>query len=67
MPATIGVLDGQAMVGMNELELERLAEKPTGDGKRGWGGRGAVKVSRRDLAAVLALGGRGGTTVAGTM
>jgi len=49
------------MVGMGKGELERLAEKGEG------GGKGAVKVSRRDLGPALALGRRGGTTVAGTM
>jgi len=47
------------MVGMSEKELERLAEKNEEVG--------AVKVSRRDLGPALALGRRGGTTVAGTM
>lgn len=55
-PATIGILDGGLIVGLTEKELRRLAES-----------EGAAKVSRRDLAAALAAGGPGGTTVAATL
>ncbi|WP_374663995.1 pseudouridine-5'-phosphate glycosidase [Ramlibacter sp.] len=54
-PATIAILGGQIRIGLAEDELEQLA--------RG----GALKVSRRDLPAVLASGAAGATTVAGTM
>lgn len=54
-PATIAVLGGQIRIGLSDDELEQLA--------RG----GALKVSRRDLPAVLASGAAGATTVAGTM
>lgn len=55
-PATIGFLDGSLHVGMSEAELERLAEE-----------KDAYKVGPRDFATVIAKGGSGGTTVAGTM
>ncbi|KAI9761670.1 MAG: hypothetical protein M4579_000904 [Chaenotheca gracillima] len=64
VPATIGVLEGIARVGMSADELIALtasAGKPS-----------TIKVSRRDLGYIcgLGLGGRklnGGTTIAGTM
>jgi pseudouridylate synthase len=57
VPATIAVLDGRFVVGLDRAALERLA-KLSG---------GVVKASRRDLAAVLARKGTAGTTVAATM
>lgn len=54
--APIGLLDGKVRVGLGEAELERLAS--AGE---------VAKVSRRDLAAVLARGAAGATTVAGTL
>jgi pseudouridine-5'-phosphate glycosidase len=57
IPATIAVLDGRLVVGLDRAALERLA-KLSG---------GVVKASRRDLAAVLARNGTAGTTVAATM
>ena len=57
MPATIALLDGRAHVGLDQLQLERLART----------GVDAVKCSRRDLAYVLATSKVGATTVAGTM
>lgn len=64
VPATIGVLDGVAKVGLETEELIRLAGSAGQSETR--------KVSRRDLAFACGLGspGRrlhGGTTVAGTM
>jgi pseudouridine-5'-phosphate glycosidase len=56
VPATIAVQDGKIRVGLSDAELEALARDP-----------GAHKLSRRDLAAALAQGSRGGTTVAATM
>lgn len=47
------------LVGLGEEELAELSDPATG--------LDAVKVSRRDLGAALALGRTGGTTVAGTM
>lgn len=55
-PATIAVIGGRIRVGLSDEELELL-------GRSGE----AMKVSRRDLPAVLASGGLGATTVAGTM
>lgn len=55
-PATIAVMDGRIRIGLADADLELLGR--SGD---------AAKVSRRDLPAVLAGGGLGATTVAGTM
>jgi pseudouridylate synthase len=56
VPATIAVVEGRVCVGLNDIQLERLAT-----------GKDVSKVSTRDFAAVLARGGSGGTTVASTM
>ena len=59
-PATIAVVDGHIRIGLDDALLERLARA----------GPQALKVSRRDLPAVLADGATspmGATTVAGTM
>ena len=55
-PATIAVIGGRIRIGLSDDELDLL-------GRSGQ----AHKVSRRDLPAVLASGGLGATTVAGTM
>ena len=55
-PATIGILDGRLVVGLEESEIRRLGETD-----------GVAKVSIRDLGPVLASGGAGATTVAGTL
>jgi len=57
VPATIAILDGAARVGLAADEIERIARS----------GRDIAKVSRRDLPIVMARGGAGATTVAGTM
>jgi len=54
VPATIGVLDGQIVVGLTDAEVERIAN-------------GAVKVSSRDLGPALVRNAVGATTVAATM
>lgn len=54
-PATIGILNGQILVGMSETQLETFAQTP------------CVKVSRRDLSTVVGLKKDGATTVATTM
>lgn len=54
VPATIGVLDGQIVVGLSADELEHIAA-------------GAIKVSSRDLGPALARRAVGATTVAATM
>ncbi len=56
VPATIALMDGQILVGLEETDLEKLATS-----------EGVVKVSRRDFANVLATGKIGATTVASTM
>ncbi len=56
VPATIAVMEGRLKIGLDEGELERLAKT-----------KGAMKLSRADLAYALATGRAGGTTVAATM
>ncbi|RYF37677.1 MAG: pseudouridine-5-phosphate glycosidase, partial [Comamonadaceae bacterium] len=56
-PATVALIGGRIRIGLADQELELL----------GRAGQAAHKVSRRDLPAVLASGGLGATTVAGTM
>lgn len=56
VPATVAVLGGRLCVGLEEAQLARLAE-----------GEGVRKVSRRDLALVVARREDGATTVAGTL
>ncbi len=56
VPATIGVSAGRLCVGLEAGVLERFAR-----------GQGIAKVSSRDLAASVAGGGDGATTVAGTL
>lgn len=55
-PATIAVLDGVLHVGLTDMQLEKLAQA-----------KGVAKLSRADLAACMARGGTGATTVASTM
>ena len=55
-PATIGLLDGKLHVGLNNTELERLANEDN-----------VYKVGPRDFATVITKKACGGTTVAGTM
>jgi pseudouridine-5'-phosphate glycosidase len=56
IPATVGVIEGQVILGLDEAELERLAL-----------GEGAHKLTSRDLAWARAAGVDGGTTVSATM
>lgn len=56
MPATIGIIDGECVVGMTAAEIEEF-------GKR----KGIAKVSRRDLPVIMATKAWGATTVATTM
>ncbi len=55
-PATIGIFDGNIVVGLNADEIVRLGTE-----------KHVQKVSRRDLAITLATKQTGATTVAGTM
>ena len=56
VPATIAVLNGQVHIGLSDAELQHLAQAS-----------GVAKLSRADLAACVAAGGTGATTVAATM
>lgn len=56
VPATIAILEGRIHIGLTEEELETLGQA-----------RDVMKLSRADLAACLALGRTGATTVAATM
>ncbi|MCS5084540.1 pseudouridine-5'-phosphate glycosidase [Staphylococcus aureus] len=55
-PATIATMDGKIKIGLNENDLETLANSPN-----------VAKVSRRDLAEIVATKKIGATTVASTM
>ncbi|MCC6189943.1 MAG: pseudouridine-5'-phosphate glycosidase [Anaerolineales bacterium] len=55
-PATVAVLNGELRVGLNDAELEHLAQA-----------RGVMKISRRDYPVAVAQKRDGGTTVAATM
>lgn len=56
VPATIAVMGGRIHVGLTEDDLDRLGQA-----------EGVMKLSRADLAACLATGRTGATTVAATM
>lgn len=56
VPATMAVMGGRIHVGLTDAELERLGQA-----------RDVAKLSRADLAACVATGGTGATTVAATM
>lgn len=56
IPATIGIMRGEAVIGLSEAEIDELASLTS-----------VVKVSRRDLPVVLSKKLHGGTTVAATM
>lgn len=55
-PATIAVIDGTLRIGLTPAETAAFARRP-----------GTAKLSRADIAACLATGGTGATTVAATM
>ncbi|MDQ3708161.1 MAG: pseudouridine-5'-phosphate glycosidase [Actinomycetota bacterium] len=55
VPATVGVLRGQAVIGLDAAELGRIASRPE-----------VAKLSTRDLAPAIAAGCDGATTVAST-
>ena len=57
IPATIAILDGDIKIGLSDTDLAKLAS-PDSD---------VTKVSRRDIASVIARKGHGATTVASTM
>lgn len=55
-PATMAVIDGTLHIGLEDAQLEALAQA-----------KSVAKLSRADLAACMATGGTGATTVAATM
>jgi pseudouridylate synthase len=60
IPATIAVIQGTPTIGLNPVELERLAHSARAEG-------GVRKASRRDLAAAIVQGATAATTVSATM
>jgi pseudouridine-5'-phosphate glycosidase len=56
IPATVAVLDGKVLIGLNNAQLERLAQ-----------GKNTRKISVRDFAPAVFQKATGGTTVAGTL
>ncbi|MFY0619249.1 pseudouridine-5'-phosphate glycosidase [Shimia sp.] len=56
VPATMAVLNGTLHAGLNDTQLEELAQA-----------RDVAKVSRADIAVIMAQGRTGATTVAATM
>jgi pseudouridine-5'-phosphate glycosidase len=58
IPATVATRDGRILVGLDDAALEALATAPAGTVR---------KASRPSLAAALAAGGWGATTVSATM
>ena len=57
VPATIGLIEGRVKIGLEQHELERLAEYRNDP----------VKLSRRDIGAAIALKKDGGTTCSATL
>jgi pseudouridine-5'-phosphate glycosidase len=57
VPATVALMEGRLCAGLSAAQLEALAKA----------GTGVTKASRRDFPRLLASGGTGATTVAGTM
>ncbi|MGH1578049.1 pseudouridine-5'-phosphate glycosidase [Planktotalea sp.] len=55
-PATVAVIEGRLLVGLEDNQLEELAQT-----------KGAAKLSRADIAVCMASKGTGATTVAATM
>ncbi len=55
VPATVGMIRGEPVVGLSDAELERIARAP-----------GILKLSVRDLSPAAACGSDGATTVAST-
>ncbi|NKY33476.1 pseudouridine-5'-phosphate glycosidase [Nocardia speluncae] len=56
VPATIAIVDGAVVIGLEDTELQRLATAS-----------GVAKVSSRDIAVAVAGGGLGATTISATM
>ncbi|OUD10834.1 pseudouridine-5-phosphate glycosidase [Marivivens niveibacter] len=56
VPATIAIIEGVLCIGLDDEQLEMFGQA-----------KGVAKLSRADIAACLASGGTGATTVAATM
>ena len=56
IPATIGIIEGEAIVGMSKDQIEQFGQR-----------KGIIKCSRRDLPIVYATKKWGATTVSATM
>lgn len=56
IPATIGIIDGEVVVGMTPEEIEEFGKKS-----------GIAKVSKRDMPIIIATKGWGATTVSTTI
>jgi len=56
IPATIAIIDGKILVGLDTTQLEQLVQSED-----------VVKISVRDIAPAVVLHKSGGTTVAGTL
>jgi len=56
VPATIAVMEGRILIGLENAQLEQLGQA-----------KAVLKLSRADLAACVAMGSTGATTVAATM
>lgn len=56
VPATIAIVDGRIIIGVNTETIDRLATEP-----------GLPKVSNRDIGPILASGRTGATTVASSL
>ena len=67
VPATVGVLDGRIRVGLTREELARLAATGSGAGETRGSAVGVAKLNLGNLAAELASGRPGSTTVAATV
>jgi pseudouridine-5'-phosphate glycosidase/pseudouridine kinase len=59
VPATIALIGGRIKIGLQPAELDRLADQRSN--------QTAVKLSRRDIAAAIALKKDGGTTCSSTL
>jgi pseudouridine-5'-phosphate glycosidase len=55
-PATIGIVEGRAVIGLNDQQVQSIARRP-----------GVVKANPANLAQVIASGEWGATTVAATL
>jgi pseudouridine-5'-phosphate glycosidase len=60
-PATVGIVEGVPVIGLDEAELGHFARGMSPDGRR------VAKVGLNNFAAVMAGRGWGATTVAGTL